>query len=57
MADGTGDDVFVVLEVVALFRDLTESASQILRDAWFFGDDEGFGHEGCQLDLLNVVCK
>ena len=46
MADGGGDDVFVVLEVVALFRNLAESASQILRDARLLGDDQGFGHEG-----------
>ena len=46
MADGGGDDILVVLEVVAVLGDFAERARDVRGDARFFGNDEGFGHEG-----------
>ena len=40
MADRRGDDVFVVLEVVAFLRDFAERAREVRGDAGFLGDDE-----------------
>src|SRR5205807_6518826 len=44
MTDRGRDDVVLVLEVVLDFFEATESASEIVRDAGFLGDDERFGH-------------
>ena len=46
MPDGGGNNVLVVFEVVAFLGDLPERAGDVLRDARFLGNDEGFGHEG-----------
>ncbi len=46
VAHRRGDDVFVVLVVVAFLGDLAEGTSEVASDARFLRDDEGFGHEG-----------
>jgi hypothetical protein len=44
VAEGVGNDIFVVLVVVALLRDLAECTRQIGGNGGLFGDDEGL-HE------------
>ena len=44
MPDGGRDHVLVVLEMVALFRHLTESTGEVAGHAGLLGDDERFGH-------------
>ena len=46
MTDRPGDNVAIILVVFVFLGDFAEGARDVGGDARFFGDDEGFGHEG-----------
>ena len=55
MADGGGDDVFVVLEVVAFFRNLAESAREVAATLGFSAMMRVLAMKGCQLDPVGAI--
>ena len=57
MADRRGNDVFVVLEVVAFLGHFAERAGQIRATLGFSAIMRVLAMKGCQLDLVGVVCK
>ena len=60
MADGGGDDVGLVLEVIFLLgkgshaRRSSESAGEVSSHTGLFGDDECLGHRGIELGTKNA---